>query len=257
MPLKFWKKEKAEEGKAKEGKAEPKRPEAAPKPREPGPQPAKPSLKPAPAVPAKPSPATVEEIHSRLVDLGLTVAPTKGVFQKRVASFEGGEAQFLKDYRSEPFRVVTRVLSDWIGFRVPEAFEPEAFLNEVNPRLSSFHLSVQARDLSWLDQDLNLRKAKISLGERERVVRFKDARDFMRAVNELLAPKKLAFLELETWSDDFVFLLVREPRWDKLADTDLVVVKADQTAKGGECGECGATVGRNWNDCLKCGAVFS
>jgi len=36
----------------------------------------------------------------------------------------------------------------------------------------------------------------------------------------------------------------------------LVVVKADQTAKGGECGECGAPVGKYWSDCLKCGAVF-
>ena len=79
----------------------------------------------------------------------------------------------------------------------------------------------------------------------------------MKSVNELLAPKKLAFLELETWDDDFAFLLIREPRWDKIAGTNLVVIKADQTATGGECGECGAPVGKYWRDCLKCGAVFN
>jgi len=256
MPLKFWKKEKPEKGKGKEEPEEAKA-EAAP-PAKRGPEATKPEPKPgaAPVSPAK-SPAAIDQLHARLVDLGLTVAATKGVFTKRLGSYPGGEAAFLKDYESEPYRAVTRVLSDWVGFRVPEAFDPEQLLSEVNLRLSSFNLSVQAKDLSWIDQDLNLRKAKIVLGDQEKVVRFKDARDFMKVVNELIGSRKLAFLELETWDDDFCFLLVREPRWDRLADTDLVVVKADQTAKGGECGECGATVGRYWNDCLKCGAVFS
>ena len=151
---------------------------------------------------------------------------------------------------------MTRVLADWLGFRVPEAFEPEALLAEVNPRLSSFKLNIQVRDLSWLDQELNLRKAKLSQAEQEKVVRFKDARDFMKSVNDLIVSKRVAFLELETWADDFAFLLVREPKWDKLAATELVVVKSDQTATGGECGECGAPVGKYWSDCLKCGAVF-
>jgi hypothetical protein len=113
------------------------------------------------------------------------------------------------------------------------------------------------KDVTWLDKELNLRKAKLLMGDQERVVRFKDARDFLKPVNDLIGSKKLAFLELETWGDDFAFLLVREPRWEKIAATDLVVVKAEQTAKGGECGECGAPVGRFWSDCLKCGAVFS
>src|SRR5438552_3611277 len=65
-----------------------------------------------------------------------------------------------------------------------------------------------------------------------------------------------AFLELETWADDYAFLIVREPRWDKIAKNAFVIVKADQTANGGECGECGAPVGKYWSDCLKCGAVF-
>ena len=152
---------------------------------------------------------------------------------------------------------MTRVLAAWLGFRVPEQFEPDDLLKEVNLRLSSFKLNVASKDLSWLDQDLNLRKAKLVLGDQEKVVRFKDARDFLKGVNELIASKKLAFLELETWTDDFAFLLVRDPKWEKLAETELVVVKADQTAKGGECGECGAPVGKYWSDCLKCGAVFA
>ena len=126
----------------------------------------------------------------------------------------------------------------------------------MNLRLSSFKLSVQMTDLTWLDQELSLRKARLRLGEAEKVVRFKDARDFIRGVNEMVAPRKLAFLELETWAPDYAFLLVRDPKWDKLATTKLVVVKAPQTAVGGECGECGAPVGENWHDCLSCGAVF-
>ena len=130
-------------------------------------------------------------------------------------------------------------------------------LKEINPRLSSFKLNVQLKDLTWLDKELNLRKAKLILGDQEKIVRFKDVRDLVKSVNELLAPKKLAFLELETWDDDFAFLLIREPRWDKISGTNLVVIKADQTATGGECGECGAPVGKYWRDCLKCGAVFN
>jgi len=66
-----------------------------------------------------------------------------------------------------------------------------------------------------------------------------------------------ALIELETWGgDDLAFLLVRDPKWLGLADTDLVVVKDSQTATGGECAECGAKVGKHWYDCLSCGAVF-
>jgi len=260
MPLKFWKKEKPEKGKEKEeqkAKAPLKPAPLEKKPEAAKPEAAKAEAKPAPetAAPATLA-AVVDEVHARLVGLGLTVPPTKAVFTKRVASFPGGEAAFAKQYESEPYRAVTRILSDWIGFRVPEKFEPNQLLSEVNLRLSSFNLAVESKDLSWLDQDLNLRKAKLVLGVQEKVVRFKDARDFMKGVNDLIGPRKLAFLELETWDDDFSFLLVRDPRWQKLAETELVVVKADQTALGGECGECGAAVGKYWSDCLKCGAVF-
>jgi hypothetical protein len=278
MPLRFWKKDKAEKGQEEaekpqakeeeEAKEKPTRPEEMGKPEpevkkaeakkaETGKvEPKKPEGKPAPPPTPQEIEAALSEAHGVLVDLGLTVPPTRPVFGKRVAGYPGGEAAFAASYRSERHRAVTRLLADWLGFRVPDAFEPDALLSEVNLRLSSFKLSIQLKDLTWLDKELNLRKAKLVMGDVERVVRFKDARDFVKSVNELIGSKKLAFLELETWGDDYAFLLVREPRWDKIAATDWVVVKAEQTAKGGECGECGAPVGKYWSDCLKCGAVF-
>src|SRR5207245_2403997 len=192
--------------------------------------------------------AFVNQAHAGLVDLGLTVPPTKAGFAKRVTVYPGGEAAFVLEYQSTPYRAITRVLIDWLGFRVSEAFEPSAVLAEINRRLSSFNLTIEMKDVSWLDEELNLRKAKLRFGDQERVVRFKDARDLMKSMNEMLATRKIAFLELETWGDDFAFLLVREPRWDKLSNPELVVVKADQTANGGECGACGARVGRCWSD---------
>jgi len=268
MPLRFWKKEKPDKGKPekepeKPPKVEKERPAAKPAPAETvlkqEPSAKKPEEKPAPPpTPSKPGEVEVfvNEAHAGLVDLGLTVAPTKAVFAKRIAAYPGGEGAFVAEYRTAPYKAVTRVLADWLGFRVPEIFEPDKLLGDVNLRLSSFKLSVALKDLTWLDKELNLRKAKLVMGDQEKVVRFKDARDLLKSVNEMLAPKKLAFLELETWADDFGFLLVREPRWDKIAGSRFVIVKADQTANGGECGECGAPVGKYWSDCLKCGAVF-
>src|SRR5438046_10449477 len=101
------------------------------------------------------------------------------------------------------------------------------------------------KDLTWLEEELNLREADLVLGDQEKIVRFKDVRDVVKSVNELLAPKKLAFLELETWDDDFAFLLIREPRWEKIAGTNLVVIKADQTATGGGWGLNGAEGGKS------------
>ena len=279
MPFKFWKREKPE--KEKGGAEEPKKPETrakgkaepAAKPEGKAAQAAPPSVVPsateAPAAPSAPPPAPSgpqptaaaaaavhAEVDAGLVDLGLTIPGTKVVFTKRVASLPGGTAQFVALYRERPHRAGTQVLATWLGFTAPRDFDPAKLLSDINLRLSSFKLSIQMGDLTWLDQELNLRKAHLRLGEVERVVRFKDSRDFVKGVNELIAPKKLVFLELETWTDDHAFLLVREPKWDRLAATQLVVVKAPQTAVGGECGECGAAVGANWHDCLSCGAVF-
>ncbi len=271
MPFKFpWKRGKSEKekGEAEEAKEAPSQAEPAAGTKEKagkeaGREAAKPSATLAPAKAEKApeaAPADLEaavgELHSGLVELGLTIPGTRTVFGKRVAAFPDGTGEFVALYRERPYRAGTRILVDWLGFRAPAEFEPEKLLEEVNLRLSSFKLSLQMADLTWLDQELGLRKARLRLGETEKVVRFKDARDFIKSVNELIAPRNLAFLELETWSPEFAFLLVREPKWDKLAATKLVVVKAPQTAVGGECGECGAPVGENWHDCLSCGAVF-
>lgn len=281
MPLKFWKREKPEKGK---GEAEQKaKPGAPAKPAKPdakataAPESAEthgaetaagrtgePGAKGEKAVPAPKPPeptaaeveAAVTELHAGLVDLGLTIPGTKAVFGKRVAAYPDGVAAFVATFREKPYRVGTGILVDWLGFRAPSDFDPEKFLADVNLRLSSFKLTVQTLDMTWLDQELSLRKARLRMGDIEKVVRFKDARDFIKSVNELVGPRKLAFLELETWSGDYAFVLVREPKWDRLAATKLVVVKAPQTAVGGECGECGAPVGENWHDCLSCGAVF-
>ncbi len=266
MPFSFLKRKKPEKEKGESPQEKPK--EAPAKPAE-----AKAAAKPDAAAsaaapeeskatpsPAAPAPADVDaamgEVHAGLVDLGLTIPGTKAVFSKRVAAFPGGAAAFVAMYREKPYRAGTAILAGWLGFLVPADFEPEKLLGDINLRLSSFKLSVQMSDLTWLDQELGLRKTRLRSGDQERVVRFKDARDFVKGVNELIAPRKIAFLELETWSDDHAFLLAREPKWDKLAATTLVVVKAPQTAVGGECGECGAPVGTNWHDCLSCGAVF-
>lgn len=270
MPFKLWKREKPakEKGKAEEEEEKPRpaKGDAATAKQEPAaPKGAEKTA--APAAPREPGPAAaqlspeeidavVAEVHAGLVDLGLTIPGTKAVFAKRVAQFPGGPAEFVATYRERAYRAGTAVLASWLGFTAPLDFEPTTFLADVNLRLSSFKLNIQMGDLSWLDQELGLRKARLRVGDQERVVRFKDARDFIKGVNDLVAPKKLVFLELETWTNDHAFLLVREPKWDKLAATTLVVVKAPQTAVGGECGECGAPVGTNWHDCLSCGAVF-
>ena len=257
MPFKFWKKEKAEKGKEEpEGKEEP-------GPEKEAQAPAAEVVTVAPEATAAPKPvppgaleAAALDAHGQLVELGLTIPATKEIFAKRFAPRPGAEPGFLSAYEAEPYKAVTRVLAAWLGIHAAHDFDPARLLEEANPRLSSFGIQIELREMSWLDQELGLRKAKLVLGGQEKVVRFKDARDLMKGVNELIAPKRVAFLELETWSDDFDFLLVREPRWDRLAATNLVVIKAPQTAADGECGECGAKVGKNWNDCLSCGAVF-
>src|SRR5438046_8522724 len=233
MPRRVWKKDKDEKGKEEKGES---KVEKGPKAEKPASQEAKAEIlepqtkkpeekKPEPAAPTRPpqpgdAEGAIGEAHAALVDLGLTVPLTKGVFAKRVAAYPGGEMAFVADYRTEPYRAVTRVLGDWLGFRVPEVFEPDVLLKEINPRLSSFKLNVQLKELTWLDQELNLQKADLLLGEQKKIVRFTDVGSLVKSVNELLAPKKLAFLELETWDDDFAFLLIREPRWDKIAGTN-------------------------------------
>jgi len=263
MPLKFWKKEKP--------------PETVPAPESPEPPAPSPTEEPPVTPVGVESPSTdpesapsgseavvilidpdeaVRKVHEGLVELGLVARPTKDVFAKRVAGYPGGRDAFLDELDREPWKPTTKLLAGWLALRSRYDFDPEALLAEVNPRLSSFGLSIVIEGLAWLDQELNLRKAKLRLADREKVVRFKDPRDFLRGLNDLLAPKRLAFVELETWSENPAFLMVRDPKWPGLAETDVVVVKDPQTANFGECGECGARVGKHWNDCLSCGAVF-
>src|SRR3989442_5533101 len=168
MPLRFWKKEKQETGKAEkaaEQLKEKKEKAAPPEPKAPKPEPEakKPELKAAPTTGPKPGDAVafVNQAHAGLVDLGLTVPPTKAVFAKRVASYPGGEAAFVLEYQSTPYRAITQVLIDRLGFRVSETFEPSAGLAAFNRRLTSFNLSIWSTELSWLDQELDLRKAKL------------------------------------------------------------------------------------------------
>jgi len=271
MPFKFWKKDKpadrpsAGEDKEAEPHAEaPSEVPTAPAPEvvdEPSPPPEAalaPGSSAAVAVAVEIDPAAVvRTIHEGLVELGLVAKPTKDIFAKKVAAYPGGLDGFLEVHETEPWKPTTQVLAGWLALRANADFDPEALLEEVNPRLSSFGMSIAIEGLSWLDAELGLRKAKLRLADRDRIVRFKDPRDFLRGVNELVATKKLALIELETWGgDDLAFLLVRDPKWLGLADTDLVVVKDSQTATGGECAECGAKVGKRWYDCLSCGAVF-
>ena len=271
MPFKFWKKDKpadrrsAGEDKEAEPHAEaPSEAPTAPAPEvvdEPSPPPEAalaPGSSAAVAVAVEIDPAAVvRTIHEGLVELGLDAKPTKDIFAKKVAAYPGGLDGFLEVHEAEPWKPTTQVLAGWLALRANADFDPEALLEEVNPRLSSFGMSIAIEGLSWLDAELGLRKAKLRLADRDRIVRFKDPRDFLRGVNELVATKKLALIELETWGgDDLAFLLVRDPKWDALASTELVVVKDPQTATGGECGECGAKVGKRWYDCLSCGAVF-
>ena len=107
MPLRFWKKEKHEKGKEHEEAAEEAKEAARERPAPPEPSAkAEPELKqpeakpPAPAAPPKPGAVegVVNDVHASLVDLGLTVPPTKAVFAKRVAAYPGGEAAFLTAY---------------------------------------------------------------------------------------------------------------------------------------------------------------
>lgn len=256
MPFKFWKRDKSEKEKGEAEKPEKEEKVLEVAPQEKVAEGREEAQKEKPAAESATLDAAVSEVHAGLVNLGLTIPATKGVFTKRVGAYPGGTAAFVEAYKNAPYRATTRLLVDWLGFRAPADFAPERLLDEINPRLSSFKLTIRMSDLTWLDEELSLRKARLNLDGQDKVVRFKDARDFIRGINELTASRKIVFLELETWSDEFAFMLVRDPKWDKLAATDLVVVKAPQTAVGGECGECGAPVGQNWHDCLSCGAVF-
>src|SRR5438445_13207580 len=104
MPLRFWKKEKPETGRAEEAAQELKEKKekaAPPEPKAPKPEPEAKKPEPKAAPPAVPKPgdaaAFVNQAHAGLVDLGLTVPPTKAVFAKRVAVYPAGEPASVTD----------------------------------------------------------------------------------------------------------------------------------------------------------------
>src|SRR3989475_11279540 len=126
MPLRFWKTEKREPAKAKKAAEKLKEKKEKPAPPElkaPKPEPEAKKPEPEAAPPAVPKPgdaaAFVNQAHAGLVDLGLTVPPTKAGFAKRVAVYPGGEAAFVLEYQSTPYRRLTRGLLDWLVFRAP------------------------------------------------------------------------------------------------------------------------------------------
>src|SRR2546428_6588153 len=149
MPLRFGKKEKPETGKADEAAQELKKKEKAapPEPKAPKPEPEAKKPEPKAASPAGPKPgdaeAFVNQAHAGLVDLGLTVPPTKAVFAKRVAAYPGGEAAFVLEYQSTPYRAITRVLIDWLGFPAPQPLEPSAALAQNHPRPRPSNLAIR------------------------------------------------------------------------------------------------------------------
>src|SRR5437762_6665635 len=148
MPLRFWKKDKPEKGKEEKGEPQV---ENGPKAEKPASQGAKAEVlepltkkaeekKPEPIAPTRPpgpgdAEAAIAGAHAALVDLGLTVPLTKGVFAKRAAAYPGGEMAFVADDRPAPRRGGTRVAGGWLGWRRPAGLGAGAGAAELRPGL--------------------------------------------------------------------------------------------------------------------------
>jgi hypothetical protein len=213
------------------------------------------------AKPAQKGPATPEELvngaHRALVEAGLTIEGTREVFRKRVEGEFGSIDAFAQVYRADPSKAVTRFIASWLGFPVPASFTLNELLHSANQRLSSFGIQVNAADERVVDEGSGVREATLTLQEQQAVVEFQTPREVLAQVGEMIQDRGVRFLELETWSDDYAFMLAKSPRWDKLASGKPVVVKAPETATDGECLECGAKVGENWASCIRCNARLS
>ncbi len=218
-----------------------------------------PAAAPAPA-PPKP-PATPEEIvngvHHALVEAGLTVEGTRDVFRKRVEETSGSLDAFAQEYRADPPKAVTGFVASWLGFRVSARFTLDELLKEANQRLSSFGMAVVASSERVVDREAGMREATFTLQEQETVLRFGTPRDVLGGMNAMIQERGVRFLELETWTDDYAFILAKPPRWEKLASGRPVVIKAPETATDGECPQCGAMAGEKWASCISCGAPFA
>jgi len=93
MPLKFWKKDKPQKGKAEAGAEEPPKEKAKEEAKVESKEMASDESVEEPKVEEKKvdagsneTEAVLSEIHAKLVDLGLTAPPTRGVFVKRVST---------------------------------------------------------------------------------------------------------------------------------------------------------------------------
>ena len=255
MPLKFWKKEEK-----KEEPPPPKPPEVKPTPKPAAPAPAptpvkppvRPAAKPAPPAPKRSPEDIAAEVHKGLVEFGLAVEATREVFKKRVAAKFGSLEEFERKMKENPQLIVTGFVVSWLGFTVPEKFDLADLLYQANQRLSSFGMQVSAKDEISVDEAQGLREATFSLGDQKVVLHFHNPREVFNELNTMIRDRGLRFIELETWSQEYAFMLVRSPNWDLLARGELVIVKAEETATDGECPECGSAVGERWVTCIAC-----
>ncbi|HLE45737.1 MAG TPA: hypothetical protein VI915_01950 [Thermoplasmata archaeon] len=244
MPLKFWKKE--------EKKPAPPPTRPAEKPKQ---APAKPAAA-APPVPAakpkRPAEEVAAEAHHGLVEAGITIEGTREVFKKRLAEKFGSLDGFVAEYERDPAKAVTGFIATWLGFSVPDRFTLADLLYNANQRLSSFGVQVSANDEVIVDEGQGRHEVTLSLSEEMTTFEFQTPRDVFAAINALVRDRGVRFLELETWSNGYAFMLAKTPHWSKLADGELVVVKAEETAGERECPECGSRVGEKWTSCIAC-----
>jgi len=250
MPFKFWKKEET-----KPAKAPPKRPEGKPSAKPAEKAPAKAPEKAAP--PAKRPPLDVAaEIHKGLVEAGLAMEGTREVFKKRLAEKFGSIEAFETTMKADPQATVTGFVVSWLGFTVPAKFDLADLLYSANQRLSSFGIQVNAADEVSVDDAQGLREATFTLGDAQTILQFQTPREVFSEINTMIRDRGVRFIELETWSDDYAFMLVKSPNWDSLARAELVIVKTEETATGGECPECGSRVGERWATCIACNTAI-
>jgi len=250
MPFKFWKKEEA-----KPAPAPPKKPEGKAAQKAPEKAPAKEAEK---APPAKRAPLDVAtEVHRGLVEAGLAMEATRDVFKKRLAEKFGSIEEFEKTMKQDPQATLTGFVVTWLGFTVPGKFDLAELLYSANQRLSSFGIQVSASDEVSVDDGQGLREATFTLGDSQTILQFQTPREVFNEINAMIRDRGVRFIELETWSDDYAFMLVKSPSWEFLARAELVVVKAEETATAGECPECGSRIGDRWATCIACNTAIA
>ena len=248
MPFKFWKKE----DEKKPAPSPPKKPEGKP----PEKSPPKAVEKAPPAAPKRAPESATADVHRSLVEAGLTIEGTREVFKKRLAEKFGSLDAFEAKVKDDPAVVVTGFVIAWLGFTVPAKFDLPHLLYSANQRLSSFGIQVNAADEVSVDETQGLREATFTLGDSQTVLQFQTPREVFNEINTMIRDRGLRFIELETWSDEYAFMLVKAPNWESLARGEIVIVKAEETATGGECPECGSRVGDRWATCIACGTAI-